>query len=345
MRWKHVRIASLAGVIPPVAVSSEEIEQRLAPLYERLRLPAGRLELMTGIRERHFWPEAVLPSAVATAAAEKCLALSRLPRERIGLLAHCAVCRDRLEPATAAYVHQALGLGEGTLFWDISNACLGFLNAMTLAATLIEAGQIEAALLVSGEDGRPLLERTLQVLLTGDFDRQSVKPYFANLTIGAGAVAMVLAHEDATDSQRRLTGAWALTDTKANALCQGGQAMDGLGYDMLTDSEALLEAGIALARRTWEGFQLQTGWPVEAIDHTICHQVGRAHQRRLLEALRLDPAKDFVTYPYLGNTGSAACPLTLVQAEAEGRFTSGDKVALLGIGSGLSCLMAGIEYL
>ena len=79
---------------------------------------------------------------------------------------HAAVCRDRLEPATAAYVHQALGLPGHTQILDVSNACLGFLNALVMAAGMIESGQIERALIVAGENGRPLLERTLRAVGT-----------------------------------------------------------------------------------------------------------------------------------------------------------------------------------
>ena len=61
MRYQSVCIEAFGYTLPDEIVTSDEIEARLAPLYQRLRLPAGRLELMTGIRERRFWsPETLL---------------------------------------------------------------------------------------------------------------------------------------------------------------------------------------------------------------------------------------------------------------------------------------------
>ncbi len=341
MKFSHVAVESLDCVLPPVEVSSDAIEARLAPAYERLSLPAGRLELMTGIRARRFWEKPVAASFASAEAARKVLAKTRIPREKLGILMHCGVCRDRMEPATAATVHDLLGLSPATQILDVSNACLGFLNGMILAAGLIESGQIEAALIVTGEDGLPLLERTIEQFLDPSQTRKSVKSLFANLTIGAGAAAAVFCHTSLAPEAPRLSAALCRTDSAASRLCQGGAKNGGL--EMTTDSEALLEAGIALAGNAWEGFLAETGWTRAEVTGVVCHQVGRVHQRRLLEKLGLSEALDHPTYPFLGNTGSAALPTALALALDGGMLAQGGKVALLGIGSGLSTLMAALE--
>ena len=342
MHFSDVAVETIVDYLPPVALSSDEIEARLAPLYERLHLPTGRLELMTGIRTRRFWEEPMSASGASTLAGKRAMERSGIAPEKIDLLVHCAVCRDRLEPATATTVHAALGLPSHTQVLDVSNACLGFLNGMILAAGLIQGGQIQAALLVSGENGKPLLDRTLQTLLHGELTRRSVKPYFANLTIGAGAAAAVLCHASLAPADApRMQSAIAATDTRHNDLCHGDSSGDGL--EMLTESELLLEAGIDLATRAWELFLGDSGWTRDAVDRVICHQVGRVHQRRLLEAIGVPESKDSVTYPELGNIGSAALPVTLAQALHKGIVQSGDRVALLGIGSGLSSIMVALQ--
>ena len=101
-----------------------------------------------------------------------------------------------MEPATASYVHRLMGLGPKTQILDISNACLGFLNALILAGSLIETGQIRRAILVAGENGAPLVDKTIELLNEGPYDRKSIKPFFANLTIGAGAVAWSITRRD-----------------------------------------------------------------------------------------------------------------------------------------------------
>ena len=62
MQYKNVCLEAFGYVLPDEVISSSQIETWLAPLYQRLRLPEGRLELMTGIRERRFWPAGMLPS-------------------------------------------------------------------------------------------------------------------------------------------------------------------------------------------------------------------------------------------------------------------------------------------
>ena len=62
MRFSRVVLAAATHEMPPEVLTTEAIEDRLAPVYERLGLHPGRIELMTGIQERRFWPEAVAPS-------------------------------------------------------------------------------------------------------------------------------------------------------------------------------------------------------------------------------------------------------------------------------------------
>jgi len=344
MRFEHVEIRAFAHVLPERAVSSAELEERLAPLYERLRLSAGRLEMMSGIRERRFFEPGTRPSAIAARAGARAIEKSGIARERIGCIVHAAVCRDFLEPATASVVHHALELSPACVPFDLSNACLGFANAMAVTAGMIERGEIEAALVVSGEDGGPLVEATLRTLLEDPkADRAALKRAHASLTIGSAGAACVLARSGGARPAWRLVGGAALADTQHHVLCQGDHEADLGGPLMETDSEAMLQAGNALAARTFEAFLEATGWSRADVDRVVTHQVGSVHRKMLFETIGLDPARDFPTVETLGNTGSAALPVSFSLAE-EARFLhAGQRVAMLGIGSGLSSLMLGVE--
>jgi len=344
MHFKNVCLESIAVSLPQEAWTSAQVEERLRPLYERLKLPFGRLELMTGIRERRMWPDGTRPSDASAAAGRAVLGASSVRREDIGLFIHAAVSRDMLEPASASFAHRKIGLPASTQIFDISNACLGFLNSIVVAAGLIESGQIRAALIAAGENGRPLVEETVRTLLSGSLDRNAIKPFFANLTIGCGAVAAVVCHSDLVKGRpHRILGGVCQSATEHSELCQGDTASEG-GLAMQTDSERLLDAGVALASETWAGFTQSTGWSRETVDRAICHQVGSAHRRRLFEALGLDLSKDFSTFETLGNMGSVSLPATLSAAVDAGAVREGDRVALMGIGSGLNCLMLALEW-
>ena len=351
MQYRRVRLAALAHTPPEEVVSSDDLETRLGPLYDRLKLPAGRLELMTGIRARRFYPPGTKPGTIsartANAALDRAAADYGLERESVAALIHGSVCRDRLEPATACAVHSACGLPQGSGYvLDLSNACLGVLNGILYLADLIEAGRIGAGVAVGTETGRDLVEGTIETLLQNPATtRADVKAAFASLTIGSGSAAAVICHEDLAPSAPKLSGGAVRTDTSHAALCTGGDDLDAAGRPrMTTDSEALLHAGIALARRTWDDFRSQLEWTAETPDHVVTHQVGRAHQKLLFEALELNPALDRPTVAEHGNTGAAALPTAASIAADAGTFRRGDKIAWLGIGSGLNCVMLGWEW-
>ena len=113
---------------------------------------------------------------------------------------------------------------------------------------------------------------------------------------------------------------------------------------METDSEALLKAGVALAKDNWEKCKDVLNWKDSDVQKIIPHQVGTAHRLAMLTQLGLPTDRDFQTFESFGNTGSAALPLTLIKASESGFLKSGDKIALLGIGSGLTSTMLGMEW-
>src|SRR5438552_283294 len=118
MKFENVCLEALAVALPDEIWSSADIEMRLKPLYDRLKLPAGRLELMTGIRERRMWPAGTRPSDASAAAGRAVLAKSALKPEHVELFIHAAVCRDMLEPATAAFAHRKIGLPDKAQIFD-----------------------------------------------------------------------------------------------------------------------------------------------------------------------------------------------------------------------------------
>jgi 3-oxoacyl-[acyl-carrier-protein] synthase III len=348
MRYQNVCVEALGYSLPPCVVTSAEIESRLAPIYDRFHLPAGRLEMMTGICERRFWERGVLPGTISAQTAEKALVQAKLDRGLVGCVVHGSVCRDQLEPATASSVHHELGLAGSALVLDVSNACLGLLNGVLLVANMIELGQVRAGLVVGTEMGRDLVEGTIDTLLSSpELTKQDVKLAFASLTIGSGSAAIVLCDRKLSKSGNRLLGGCFRADTASHELCAGGVAAETHGDDrprMQTDSEALLHAGIELASTAWQETKHVLDWTNADVQKTFTHQVGRAHRRLLYDNLGLDLSLDFSTVEFLGNTGAAALPLTAALGIERGHVCPGDNVALLGIGSGLSAVMLGMNW-
>lgn len=343
MIFNNVVIESFAYQDPEVFLSSEELEDRLSPVYQRLKLPKGRLELQTSIKNRGYWPSGTNPSFIAAQAGQKALERSQFNKDDIDLLIHSSVCRDFLEPSTASVVHNALDLKPQCISFDLSNACLGFINAIVVAANMIEQGTIKTALIVSGENSAPLLEQTISKLNNDQtLTRKTIKKYIANLTIGSAGVAFILSSDSETSGLAQILGAYSLSDTKSVELCQGSGNTDSLMME--TDSELLLNAGVELAQRTWEETKSLLNLENGDFSHFICHQVGIAHRNLMYKSLNLDLNKDYLTFDDYGNTGSAAVPLTFIKAYESKRFKENELIALLGIGSGLHSVMLGVKW-
>ncbi|MFP6610714.1 MAG: 3-oxoacyl-ACP synthase III [Pirellulales bacterium] len=348
IHYENVCLESISYTLPEEIVTSAEIEARLAPLYERLRMPEGRLELITGVRSRRFWSLGSQPSDISVESAEKAILAAKIDRQDIGVLIHASVCRDFLEPATACSVHHRLGLSRACQIFDLSNACLGMLNGIVQVANMIELGQARAGLVVGTESARPLVETTIAELNKNtSLSRDDIKLAVASLTIGSGSSAVLVTHRELSQSGNRLIGGAARANTDFHGLCHssrdeaGGDRMRPL---MTTDSERLMREGIAAGTETLEEFLREMNWSREDIDKTFCHQVGTMHRRKMFEAMQLDLQIDYPTIEYLGNTGSVALPTAMAIGIETDHVQSGDRIALLGIGSGINCLMLGVDW-
>jgi len=346
MRWQRVCLEAIGYDLPEERVPSEALESQLAPLYERFNLGMGQVETLTGVKERRFWPEPTRLSDAAARAGQKALDLAGVSPVDVGVVIYGGVCRENLEPATACAVAQQLGLGGETLVLDHANACLGVLNGIVTVANMIELGQVKAGLVVSAESAREIGETTIRRMLS-DESLETWSKCFASLTGGSGAVGVVLCDTDFSYTQRRLRGGVALAAPEHHEIARWGPIRGLLGetsWVMETDGSAVLTHGVELGRRTWLRFLEEMEWRPSDVEKVICHQVGAAHQRTILESLDIPLEREFHSFEYLGNMGTASLPVTAALAAEEGFLVPGDRVGFLGIGTGLNCLMLGLEW-
>ncbi|MSQ64661.1 MAG: 3-oxoacyl-ACP synthase III [Betaproteobacteria bacterium] len=347
MKYSRVYLSALGYELGPEVVTSAELEERLAPVYQRLSIHPGQLEAWTGIAERRWWQPDARLSTGATAAARKALAKTAVQPADLGVVIYAGVCRENFEPATACAVADALGVKGGASVYDLSNACLGVLNGMLDIANRIELGQIRAGLVVSCETAREINEIVIARLLQGVAMDQFAEA-LATFTGGSGAVAMLLTDGSFGEARgHRLLGAVSQVAPEHHELCRWGlipsHGAQQAQY-MVTDSVSVLKYGVQLGRQTWQVFLGEMGWSPAQVDRVICHQVGSGHQDAILNSLQIPKEKDFTTYRFLGNMGTAALPVTAAIADERGLLKAGQRVAFLGIGSGLTCLMMGLEW-
>lgn len=338
MLFKHVAIASVAHIDAPVRLTSAELNERLKPTIQRLGIRDNVLEDIAGIYARRIWTKDTMPSEAATAAAQKALAESGVPHEKIGILINTSVCRDYLEPSTASIVHGNLGLADTCQNFDVGNACLAFLSGMDIAARMIERGDIEYALIVDGETSNVITERTIERMLSPDIEEKEFRSEFASLTLGSGAAAMVMGRSELLPEGHQFLGSVTRAATEFSHLCRGN--LDR----MITDTRSLLIEGLKLAGKTFQAARAALGWVIDELDEFVIHQISRVHTEEFCRLLGIDPKKVLAIFPEHGNVGPASVPIVLSKLKEMGRLQKGKRVALLGIGSGLNCSMAEVVW-
>jgi 3-oxoacyl-[acyl-carrier-protein] synthase-3 len=339
LKYENVCIEGTGFVIPDQVVTSAWFEDQLRPIYERLRIKPSFFERITGIKERRWWEDGVEPSDGAAMAGKRAMENAGINSQQVDCVINASVCRDYIEPATAVYVHHKLGLRPEAQNFDMVNACLGFLSGMLTISNMIELGQIKTGLVVAAESPKVGQLATICNMLNDGITREDIRDNLASFTLGAASVAMILTHRSISRTGKRLLGGAAYSGTHNNQLCVAQRTW------MRTDSTALLEEGVKVVLKAWDRFLIELGWTKDMINRMFTHQVSEPVRRSVLKKLGLpNEGVDYPNLSWLGNTASVAAPLCFAQGIADGILKTGDKICLLGAGSGVNSLILGIQW-
>ena len=330
-------------------LTSLEIEKHLSPLCKKFSLPSGFFEIFTGIKERRVWEKETLPSHMSTLAAQKALTKENLKNTDIDYLLHVSVSRDYLEPATAATVHNELGLSPQASYFDISNACLGFLNGILVLSNMIELGHIKRGLIVGTEISTPMIEAIITKLLnTPNLTISEAYTYLPSLTLGCGSAALILAHTSVSKTKHRILGGLSRTASEFHTLCQAipdtGLFNFSPQLSMKTEANTLMQEAAKLAKSTWTEFKQDFSLENNSIHHIFSHQVGRMPREEMMKALGVDHTKDYPTFEFLGNMGSVSLPATFAMGVEKRQIQAKDNIILMGFGSGINSLFFLVQW-
>lgn len=335
IRHQNAALLAITKVEADEVVPSSRSDEILEETFARLKMPKGLLQRLAGVNERREWAPGRHFSDGAVEAGVAAMEHAGVRPDQVGLLINASVTRDGYEPAVSVAVHHRLGLSPSALNFDVTNACLGFVNALTIASSMIDSGAIEYAVVIAGEDPTPWHRETYERLQGPDVTRDQVVREFATLTLGCGAAAAVVGPADRHPEGHRIAGSVARSATQHHGLCIGG--FDG----MYTDATGLLKHGVGLLVDAWHDAH-RDGWDWTDMDRYIAHQVSTSHTNKLLEDVGIDPDRFPMTFPFWGNVAAAALPMTLA-LEAE-QLEAGQRVLLLGVGSGLNSTYMEIDW-
>ncbi len=261
------------------------------------------------------------------------------------VLIYAAVCREEFEPATACRVASELGIRPDTIY-DLSNACLGVLNGIVDIANRIELGQVRAGLVVSCETAREINDAMIETMLQS-CNMDVFKTSLATLTGGSGAVAVLVTDGSfCPEQRRRLLGGTMQAEPQYYGLCRWG--LEGMLSAASPVHVHRFRRRPPLRRRVGsadlEAFLSRLGWAATWWTRSSAIRSAPATAIRSSRRWGSRRRKSYSTYPFLGNMGTVSLPLTAALAEEREFLRPGDRVGFLGIGSGLNCLMLGVDW-
>jgi 3-oxoacyl-[acyl-carrier-protein] synthase-3 len=349
MKYSRVYIEAFGYELAPNVVTTDDLEERLKPFYDATNINSGQLTALTGIKERRFWDVDHSISHEASKAGQKAILESGISPDQIESLVFCGVCKQGFEPGTSCSIADSLNISRNAHIYDVSNACLGVITGMIQVANEIELGNIKAGLVVSCETSRQIVDSTIDEInehKSLEFFKEAV----ATMTGGSGAVAVLLTDGSflRNNTLHKISGTTVKNSIQHHNLCSWGFLEKGMPVHskivMRTQAEKVLEHGTQLVVETFNHFLKEYNLSPDNIDKFIGHQVGAIHHQSFYKALGIDIKKDFPTYPFLGNIGTVSLPITAAIADERDFLNSGDFVCFIGVGSGLNCLVMGIEW-
>ncbi|MCD8217146.1 MAG: ketoacyl-ACP synthase III [Clostridiales bacterium] len=276
----------------------------------------------TGIRERHISVEETTVS-LSTEAARRAMDMAGVSAEEIDLIIVATCTADTLVPSTACLVQSEIGAVNATAF-DLNAACAGFVFAMTVVDSMMQAGTCRTALVIGAES----LSRIV------DWKDRSTCVIFAD---GAGA-AVVRAAEGSvlgstTGSDGRKGGTiYVKSRENFNPFVPEQKPMDFL----YMDGGEVFKFAVRKIPEAIEETLKAANLTADDIDWYLLHQANARINRSIAKRLKISMDKVPENVSRVGNTSGGSVPILLDEVNRKGLLKSGDKVVLAGFGAGLT---------
>lgn len=325
-----VRIAGIGYYLPERRVTSAELE-------EKLGIPAGWVEKVTGVKERRYSSgETSVDMAVASCRAA--LDDAGVGLDEIDSIVGASTAPHQTIPCTAALVGRALGAPDGgSACWDVNATCLSFLFGLQSAAHLVSAGVYKNVLLFSSE---------LTSLSLNPKERESA------VLFGDASAAVVVRRSLPGESSAVWHSHFVTYTSGADYTTILGGGSGHHPNDPNTTPEmnlfhmkgpAIFKMGARLLTPFLDDFFRSLELDRSRFDAVVPHQASR-HAIEMLTRNGISPEQLVVNIAERGNCIAASIPLALAEAVEGGRVKRGDNVVLVGSGAGFTLGATALTY-
>ncbi|CAG0978654.1 3-oxoacyl-[acyl-carrier-protein] synthase III [Anaerolineae bacterium] len=316
---RYAKIAGWGKYVPERVLTNADLEKMVDTSDEWITQ-------RTGIKERHLRTEKDTNSSMAVAASIPAIEMAGLTAEDLDLIIVATSSPDYLLPPVSSQIQHMLGAECGA--FQLGAGCSGWVYALTTADQFIKAGGYNNILVVGVEIISFALDYTDRTtcVLFGDAAA-------AVVLTATDQPSGVLAFELGSDG----SGAESLIVPAAGSTKPINQeAVENREQFIRMDGQAVFKFATRAVAGSLKRVVAQAGLLPDDIALFIPHQANA----RIIEAgaklLRQPLDKFYVNVHKYGNTSAASVPLAMVEAIEEGRLKSGDKVAMVAFGAGLT---------
>ena len=310
-----VEIIGIGSSVPEKVVTNIDLEKVV-------ETSDAWIKKRTGISSRHV---VTTDRAIdhAAAASKKAIEFAGIDSGEIGLIIACTITSEQITPGMSSYVAKQVGVDCAMM--DISAGCTGFITGLISASSMMVTLNIDYALVVASE----------ALSKIADWSDRSTCVLFGD---GAGAVLL-----KKSDVQRMsypvLTGTRDYDDVlifkKEDRKTPFGGADNPPPEYLRMDGREVFTYAVGAVEEALK--QMQTSCGDKPYTKVIAHQANEKILDYVVRSIGMDKDQFFINISEYGNTSSATIPIAMCDAYEQGWLKKGDRVALVGFGSGLSC--------
>lgn len=287
----------------------------------------------TGISERRI-ADGETTSDIAFKSAKAALKAAGVSAKDIDLIIVGTVTSDMTFPSTACFVQAALGMRPGSVAFDVSAACSGFLYALDVADKYVRTGSAKKVLVI----GVDVFSRII------DWSDRSTCVLFGD---GAGAVVISAekgAHGILSSNIHSDGRHWEMLYAQGASRSNPFEKVEGsCGYFKMNGGETFKIAVRTMGGAITEALESSNLKP-EDISLLIPHQANMRIINAIRDRLKLSDDRVYANLNRYGNTSAGSIPLALDEAVAAGRVSSGDIIVFVSFGGGLTWGSAAVRW-
>ncbi|MEM6763439.1 MAG: beta-ketoacyl-ACP synthase III [Bacteroidota bacterium] len=310
------KLTSLGAYAPKKVVTNQDMEAMIETSDEWI-------VKRTGIRERRYTEDDEYVVDICYHAALQMKEKHKLDYEDVDFILVATITSGLSMPSVASQLQHLLGIKRaGSL--DLAAACAGFVYGLVTAKGLIATGDYKKILVFGAE--------TISKVL--DYSDRTTCVLFGD---GAG-VAMVEAAEEG-NILSTITG----TEGEGGPdlyLSSWNNQLNGTHIEangkLHQTGKRVFKWAVSTATREIERLLEKENITINDVDWFVPHSANQRILDVVCENLGFPLEKTLESLSYFGNTSSATIPLALASAAESGKLKSGDKLALIGFGGGLT---------